>query len=466
MHPTSHLARQLRQWTRRFMATKSLPTLHYQNAKRAMVEDEDIRREIKLHIQSVGKWFTADHIVEYSGRPEVLQRWGLTKAISPRTALRWLAAMKYQYGKEKKGMYLDGHEREDVVKYRQDVFIPLWSGYEKRMLLKDRQGVVTQWPGLGRFPLDRRVVLVTHDESTFYGNDQRQTRWQSSEEKPKPMRKGEGPSIMISDFCSPDFGWLRVEKEGSNSVRDARVVFKAGKNRDGYFDGDDFLAQVDTAIDVFEEKYPLGNVVGLFAFDNAPSHQRRAPNGLTARKIPKGTQFWLTPSGQKMRPGYYFKDQQRIEQPLYYADDHDDPFLRGKFKGMEAIIRERGLWPTDSTQKTALQELVESRGHLCIFYPKYHCELNFIEMVWGRAKYVYRMYEIASTEDEMEANVIQALESVTVEMMQRFSERSARFIDSYRQGLTGSAAVWANKKYHGHCKLPPNMKALAEKAVA
>jgi hypothetical protein len=32
------------------------------------------------------------------------------------------------------------------------------------------------------------------------------------------------------------------------------VFFKAGKNRDGYFDADDLLQQVDNAIDIFEGK--------------------------------------------------------------------------------------------------------------------------------------------------------------------------------------------------------------------
>ena len=37
-------------------------------------------------------------------------------------------------------------------------------------------------------------------------------------------------------------------------------------------------------------------------------------------------------------------------------------------------------------QKSQLQEKIEKRGHICIFYPKYHCELNFIEMYWGAVK--------------------------------------------------------------------------------
>jgi len=44
------------------------------------------------------------------------------------------------------------------------------------------------------------------------------------------------------------------------------------------------------------------------------------------------------------------------------------------------------LQPDFVSQKSELKELIESRGHLCDFYPKYHCELNFIEQYWGAAK--------------------------------------------------------------------------------
>ena len=37
-------------------------------------------------------------------------------------------------------------------------------------------------------------------------------------------------------------------------------------------------------------------------------------------------------------------------------------------------------------QKPLVKEVIESRGHKVIFYPKFHCELNFIEMFWGAAK--------------------------------------------------------------------------------
>jgi hypothetical protein len=42
--------------------------------------------------------------------------------------------------------------------------------------------------------------------------------------------------------------------------------------------------------------------------------------------------------------------------------------------------------PDFVSQKSQLEEFVVSQGHIWDFYPKYHCELNFIEQYWGAAK--------------------------------------------------------------------------------
>lgn len=47
----------------------------------------------------------------------------------------------------------------------------------------------------------------------------------------------------------------------------------------------------------------------------------------------------------------------------------------------------------------------------------------------------------------------------------RYANRAARFIDAYQQGLTGEEAVWANRKYHGHRMLPPNILAEVKASV-
>jgi len=47
------------------------------------------------------------------------------KGISLCTAKRWLGKLGWIYSRDGK-RYVDGHEREDVVKYRETVFIPRW----------------------------------------------------------------------------------------------------------------------------------------------------------------------------------------------------------------------------------------------------------------------------------------------------------------------------------------------------
>ena len=226
---------------------------------------------------------------------------------------------------------------------------------------------------------------------------------------------------------------------------DACVIFKAGKSRDGWFSADDLLEQVDRAIDVFEWR-TNGFATGLFIFDNAPSHQKHAPDALSAQNMPKRpNKHWTrVKDGPRMWPGTL---PTGLTQEFYYLDNH--PTMPHWFKGMEAIIRERGLWPatglnaeckgfkcvpghTDCcccqllfcqpdfmAQKSQLEEFITLQGHICDFYPKFHCKLNFIEMYWGAVKYQYRSTPRTSDIDAMEANVLACLDDVPLLQIKR-----------------------------------------------
>ena len=67
-------------------------------------------------------------------------------------------------------------------------------------------------------------------------------------------------------------------------------------------------------------------------------------------------------------------------------------------------------------QKTILEEYIEGRGHLCLFYPKFHCELSPIERVWCHSKKHIRAYANDSI-IHLRQLVPEGLNSVTTEMI-------------------------------------------------
>jgi hypothetical protein len=236
---------------------------------------------------------------------------------------------------------------------------------------------------------------------------------------------------------------------------EACILFKLGKQCNGWFDGDHLLSQVNHAIDIFKCKTNR-SAQGLFIFDNAPSHQKHVLDTLSAQQMVKGVfpidmyscaqltislapkKGWVhNAGGPQMCPGVLPTGN---AQPLYFPDDH--PTMPGWFKGMEVIICEHGLWPDQGlsaqcgnfkcppgcsdccccwllfmqpdfvAQKSQLQELIELCGHLCDFYPKYHCELNFIEQYWGVAKLQFWAASCTATIHDMECLIVQCLNSV------------------------------------------------------
>jgi hypothetical protein len=56
--------------------------------------------------------------------------YSLKSELSERTARRWLLKLGWRRKELKKGVYMDGHERSDVVEYRNKVFLTLMAKYE------------------------------------------------------------------------------------------------------------------------------------------------------------------------------------------------------------------------------------------------------------------------------------------------------------------------------------------------
>jgi hypothetical protein len=108
-----------------------------------------------------------------------------------------------------------------------------------------------------------QVVVWFHDESTFYVNDWWKTQWVHCNKTAKPYAKGEGLSQMVADFVSADYSWL----SSPDGKEHAWVLFKAGKNCEGYFTNEDIFAQAEKAMDILEKHY--SNKDNILVFDNA-----------------------------------------------------------------------------------------------------------------------------------------------------------------------------------------------------
>jgi hypothetical protein len=500
-----HCARRIRRLTRQFIKDCAvLPINPYGDWNESMLVDEDLCNDINLYLQEIGKEISAKKLMEFLAREDIRSKHGIEKEISECTARRYLNTLGYRWSAPKKGQYADGHEWEDVVYYREQVFLPQWRRIQHRMECwigldaEPEQG--PKMPGL-------RVIMWFHDESIFYAHDRQKKGWYHKDAPAKPYKKGDGASLMIADFVSADFGWLR-SPDGKMS---ARRVMKPGKAKDGYFTSNNIQLQAEEAIKICQECWPQYEHV--FIYDNASMHLKRPEDSLSARRMPKnmlkeGKNWGIEvtkrdPITQKPvcnSDGSYQKVKIRMgnarfadgtPQPLYFPEGHA---RAGVFKGMVMILEERGFVnmskvraeckgfkcipgatsccchrilynQPDFTDVPSILELTcKALGVLVIFLPKFHCKLNFIEQCWGYVKRIYQLNPESSREDHLEKNALEALEAVPLTSMRKFATRSHHFMDAYEQGLNGHQAAWATRKYQGHHVLPVSIMNDLEKA--
>jgi hypothetical protein len=278
---------------------------------------------------------------------------GRERAVTSRTIRRWLRfKLGFYWGDVKKGIFLDGHERDDVVEYRKD-FLDIIHGLLPYMVEFHENGTMKpkEYPEDCRVggPDRRPVILITHDESVFSANDGRHQAWMKKNgtiSRPK----GKGKGIMVSDFLLP---WARLnllslpkerqdELTSSGIPLEAAVLFEYGKE-DGYWDGQNLVEQITKqALPIATALYP--GYQFLFLFDNATSHSVYADDALLVDGMNKGV------GGQQplLRDGWYHDGNGIVTQQMY--DTKVDPAtgnVKKIPKGIQKVLEERQLWPRE-----------------------------------------------------------------------------------------------------------------------
>ena len=133
--------------------------------------------------------------------------------ISIETARKWLHHLGFEVIKDGRGIYIDGHEREDVVEYRK-----LFLNSMVRLGFLNNQNAPTPEAAQAAQCLpstsacdsqaiqSERKIFIFHDESIFNAYDDQKVQWGRSDMQTiRP--KGKGSGIMVSDFVEENMGF-------------------------------------------------------------------------------------------------------------------------------------------------------------------------------------------------------------------------------------------------------------------
>lgn len=174
-----HFARRIRALARHYQVFEQLPQEKRGGVRgaRSLLYDGTIRNAARTWLLAQKAGDVTPRRFQYALNTEILPGLGvnLTKPLCERTARRWLIRFGFRLTLLKKGVYMDGHERPDVVEYRKTVFLPKMAEYEKRMAHYEGPDLVCVEPTLG--PGKRKIIALFHDESCFHANDFKGRVW-------------------------------------------------------------------------------------------------------------------------------------------------------------------------------------------------------------------------------------------------------------------------------------------------
>ena len=175
---------------------------------------------------------------------------------------------------------------------------------------------------------------------------------------------------------------------------------------------------------------------------------------------------------------------------MSFPPNYHNAELFGKPKGIKRVLKERGRWPErglvlqcptthnrsdcDSEggccarrvletegdfqdQKGWLEEEVEALGHRALFYPKFHCELDFVERYWYRAKWFARE-NCGYSFEALKATVPEALASVSNASIRVFYRLALRAIDAYSAGARYGTEELRQNVYKSHRQVEDRSK--------
>ena len=153
-------------------------------------ENSNVKGKPNMTSISFCRWVNDELLPNVALEPRFPRR------ISLETARKWLHKLDFHVLDQKKGVYIDGHERDDV-------------GYRQKFLRKIVEQCLPSDLECPESHQLERTVIIFHDESIFTANEDQRLQWGSTDMHViRPKSKGSG--IMVSDFVDERNGYLRL----------------------------------------------------------------------------------------------------------------------------------------------------------------------------------------------------------------------------------------------------------------
>jgi hypothetical protein len=172
---------------------------------------------------------------------------------------------------------------------------------------------------------------------------------------------------------------------------------------------------------------------------------------------------------QKADVDYDTEDEMNDGGKIIEGQD-DEEIVGDKFTMQEAIDHLSGFEAKitrnakdDKKDPSMMWQKVEKQaGFYFMLYPKYHCELNYIEMVWGYIKAYHRRHCTYSFNDLDGANgLVRTLnERIPLTFVRRAANHCLRYMSFYRAGLHGPELEFAVRKYRSHRAISSEQKSM------
>ena len=362
----------------------------------------------------------------------------LNEGIAESTARMWLHYMGCFFRARRKDVFYDGHERPDNVQYRQQ-YVPRYLNYmndpdiivlnQDESVYKSNEFETMHWDCPEDEETGETGVTFLSQKGGGYGTMisgftavegfLSLTDTQLNSVNAKRSRENKAPLEFVHRVSNQEVAGLLG---APTALTFSYCFFEYGKNRGGYWNSEKMLKQTDEVIDMLEEKYPGKR--GAILVDWSSNHDKLPEDALVLSRMSVkwgGKQPNMRPTvvleefaaparGLKaLTPG----DTQHLifqpgDPPPFYEKNAKN--YVGTAKGLKQVAWERGLWragmvgydeeATDRSlyhvllecmdfqqqAQSLLQELIEGRGHISDFLPKFHCELAAIERIWSKSK--------------------------------------------------------------------------------